>query len=171
MTTLSLNFRESAFAQETGRVPIALITLDHDDLDEPILISSDPTQRLLDLTTDTEVVYGTISNGLTYIFLPVGIKLPDETEDGPGEMQLEIDLVHRAMTATIRTITEPVTCKLDMVLDNSLDTIEMSWPEMLLTNLQWSAAVVRGSFQLETLETEPFTAGSFTPGYFPGLRF
>ncbi len=32
MTTTSLNFREAVNAPETGRVPIALITLSHDDL-------------------------------------------------------------------------------------------------------------------------------------------
>jgi hypothetical protein len=50
MTTTSLNFREAAFSQETGRVPIALITLSHDDLDDDIRISTDPTQRLGDLS-------------------------------------------------------------------------------------------------------------------------
>ena len=80
MTTTSLNFREATNAQETGRVPIALITLSHADLADDILISTDPTQELSGLTTDTEKVYGTTSDSKEYVFLPVRIKLPDDTD-------------------------------------------------------------------------------------------
>jgi len=169
MTTVSLNFKDAAFSQETGRVPIALITLDHADLVSPIRISTDPTQELTELTTDTQKVYGTISNGKTYIFLPVRIKLPDDTDEGPGEMQLEVDNVHRAYTETIRSIYTPATCQVDIVMDNALDTIDASWPEFQMTNISYNATTITGTLKLETLETEPFPAGGFTPSYFPGL--
>lgn len=169
MTTVSLGFREAAFSPETGRVLIALITLSHIDLIDDIRISTDPTQRIVGLTTDTELVYGTISNGKTYIFLPVRIKLPDDTDEGPGEMQLEIDNVHRAYTETIRSVQTPVICRVDLVLDNALDTIEGSWPEFKLTNITYNATTITGTLRLETLETEPFPSGNFVPSYFRGL--
>jgi hypothetical protein len=169
MTTTSLNFREAAFSQETGRVPIALITLSHDDLADDIRISTDPTQELTELTTDTEKVYGTVSNGDNYVFLPVRIKLPDDTDEGPGEMQLEIDNIHRAYTETIRSVYTPVTCRVDIVLDNALDTIDASWPEFQLVNITYNATTITGTLRLETLESEPFPAGAFVPSYFPGL--
>ncbi len=169
MPTISLNFREAAFAPETGRVPIALITLSHSDLTDDIRISTDPTQELTEFTTDTEKVYGTISSGKTYIFLPVRIKLPDETDEGPGEMQIEIDNVHRAYTETIRSVFTPVTCQIDLVMDNALDTIDASWPEFKLVNIKYNATTITGTLKLETLEAEPFPAGAFTPSYFPGL--
>ncbi len=169
MPTVSLNFREAAYAQETGRVPIALITLSHDDLAADILISTDPTAELGGLTTDTEKVYGTTSNLEDYVFLPVRIKLPDDTDDGPGEMQLEIDNVHRAYTETIRSVFTPVTCQVDIVMDNALDTIDASWPEFKLLNIKYNATTITGTLRLETLETEPYPAGSFVPSYFSGL--
>jgi hypothetical protein len=169
MTTTSLNFREAAFASETGRVPIALITLSHDDLEEDILISTDPTQEIEELTTDTQKVYGTISNQKTYVFLPVRIKLPDDTDEGPGEMQLEVDNVHRAYTETIRSVSTPVTCQVDIVMDNALDTIDASWPEFKLINIKYNATTITGTLKLETLEAEPWPSGSFVPSYFPGL--
>jgi hypothetical protein len=167
--TISANFREAAFDPETGRVVIALITLSHDDLKDDIRISTDPTQELTEYTTDMEKVYGTISNGKKYIFLPVRIKLPDDTDEGPGEMQLEIDNIHRAYTETIRTVFTPVICQVDLVLDNALNTIDASWPEFKLMNITYNATTITGTLKLETLETEPCPAGSFTPGYFPGL--
>jgi len=169
MTEVSLNFKEAAFAQETGRVPIALITLSHNGLEDDIRISCDPTQELAGLTTDTQKVYGTISNGKTYIFLPVRIKLPDDTEQGPGTMTLEIDNIHRAYTETIRTVFTPVTCQVDILLDNALDIIDASWPEFLLTNIKYNAAVITGTLTLETLMTEPFPAGTFIPAHYPGV--
>lgn len=169
MTTTSLNFREAAYAQETGRVLIALITLSHIDLIDDIRISTDPTQELTEFTTDTQKVYGTISNSKTYIFLPVRIKLPDDTDEGPGEMQLEIDNVHRAYTKTIRSVQTPVICRVDLVLDNALNTIEGSWPEFKLTNITYNATTITGTLRLETLETEPYPAGAQTPSYFKGL--
>ena len=169
MTTTSLNFREAAFSPETGRVLIALITLSHIDLADDIRISTDPTQELTEFTTDTEKVYGTISNGKTYFFLPVRIKLPDETDEGPGEMQLEIDNIHRAYMETIRSVQTPVICRVDLVLDNALDTIEGSWPEFKLVDITYNATTITGTLRLETLETEPYPSGSFVPSYFRGL--
>jgi hypothetical protein len=122
-----------------------------------------------DYTTDSQLAYGTVSNGDVFIFLPVRIKLPDDTDEGPGEMQLEIDNVHRAYTETIRSVYTPVTCQVDIVMDNALDTIDASWPEFKLTNITYNATTITGTLKLETLETEPFPSGSFVPSYFPGL--
>jgi hypothetical protein len=169
MTTVSLNFRQAAYAQETGRVIIALITLTHESLSDPIRISTDPTQRLEEYTTVADVVYGTVSRGETYIFLPVRIKLPNDADEGPGEMTLEIDNIHRQYMQTIRELFSPVSVNVEIVLDNALDTVEASWPEFLLTNIKYDASVISGTLKLETLEREPFPAGNFTPAYFPGL--
>jgi hypothetical protein len=166
---VSLNFRQAAYGAETGRVLIALMTLTHESLSTPILLSSDPTQRLTEYTTDTEVVYGTVSRGDNYIFLPMRIKLPGDTDEGPGEMTLEIDNVHRQYTQTIRSLFTPVTMKTEIVLDNTPDVIEVQWPEFLLTNIKYDASVISATLKPELLEREPFPAGTFCPSYFPGL--
>ena len=169
MTTTSLNFREAAFSQETGRVPIALITLTHADLVDPLYISTDPTQEHPTIFLDEQKIYGTMSNGIFYSFYPVRLILPDETEEGPGEMKLEIDNVLRQITESIRSIFTPITCQVDIVMDNALDVIDASWPEFRMTNISYDSTVVRGTLRLETLETEPFPSGAFAPSYFPGL--
>jgi len=167
--TVSADFRQAAYAAETGRVVIALLTLTHEDLAVPIRISSDPTQRIESLSSVTEIVYGTVSRGQTYVFLPLEIKLPSDTDEGPGEMTISFDNVHRAYTQPIREIFTPVSVNVEIVLDNALDTVEAQWPEFLLTNIRYDAATISGTLKLETLEREPFPAGSFTPSQFPGL--
>jgi len=166
---VSLNFRQAAYAQETGRFPIALITFEHDDLASPVRISADPTERSTTYTTDSQVVYSTTSRGNEYIYLPVSLILPDDTEDGPGEIKLEIDNVSRELISTIRSIYTPPTGTLELVMDNDLDTVELQWPDFLLGNVTYDASVVTGILSFETLIREPFPAGSFTPSAFPGL--
>lgn len=166
---VSLNFRQALYAPETGRYPISLITIEHEELTEPIKISSDPTQRLVDLTTPLDVVYGTVSRGETFIFYPVRLRLPNDTEDGVGDISIEIDNVHRQFTETIRSITSPPTFKVEIVIDNALDVVEAQWPDFELVDVKYDATLITGTLKLETYEKEPFPSGMFTPTYFPGL--
>lgn len=164
---VSLNFRQQAYAQETGIVVICLMTITHPDIEVPIRISTDPTQRLS--ANDTEVIYGTISRSNEYYFYPMALKLPDETEDGPQNMTIEIDNVHRDLIATIRSITGPPLITTEMVLSNDLDTVEASWPDFMMTKISYDAMQISATLVMELLEREPFPAGSFTPTHFPGL--
>jgi len=169
--SVSLDFRTAAYSQETGRYLIALITISHAALASDILLSTDPTQRLIGAgyTSDTEVVYGTVSRGENYIFYPLRLSLPDDTDEGPGSMTIEIDNIHRELVATIRSIFTPAEMTVELVLDNALDTIEAQWPAFQLTNLKYDANVITGTLSLELEDREPFPAGSFTPSYFAGL--
>ena len=169
MTEVSLNFRQAAYAQETGRVLILLVTIDHEDLTEPIRLSTDPTQELTELTTATEKVYGTISRGETYIHFPIRIGLPSVDESGFGELVLEVDNIHRAYTETIRTIFTPATVTVELVMDNTLDVVEASWPEFSLTEVSYDAFVISGKVRMDFLQKEPFPAGTFSPAYFKGM--
>jgi len=167
--SVSLNFRQAAYASETGRFPIGLITISHPDLAEDILVSTDPTGRLEEHTTTAQVVYGTVSRGNTYLFFPMRIKLPDDTDEGPGEMQIEIDNVHRTYIETIRSIFTPASFTVEWVMDNDPDTVEASWPEFELWHVQYNESTITGTLKMETFEKEPYPSGSFTPAQFPGL--
>ena len=168
--TPSLGFRQAVYAPETGRFPIALITISHPDLTDDIRISTDPTERLEGegYTTDVQVVYGTVSRGKKFIFFPVKLKLPDDTPEGPGEIQIEIDNVHQQYTETIRTIHSPPMFNVELVLDNSPDLVEGQWPEFELRNVTYNASVITGTLKMESYVTEPFPAGNITPSQFPG---
>ena len=169
MTTVSLNFRQAAYAPETGFFPICLITIDHASLAEPIRLSTDPTARIEEHTTSTDVVYGTVSREETFLFFPIRIKLPDDTDSGMGQITLEIDNVHRVYTETIRSIYTPPVVKVEVVMSNTLDTVEVQWPQFYLTEIMYNASVISGVLRADMLEKEPFPAGTFSPAYFPGV--
>ncbi len=168
MTRLtSLDFASSAYAQETGVFPILLLTISHPNLTTPIRISTDNTQRVRE--TVTNVIYGTISNTITYIFYPMSITLPGESDEGPADMTVEIDNVSRDLIPIIRNLATPPTVNVDIVLNTAVNVILGSWPEYLLVNITINALTISGSLMLETLVSEPFPAGSFNPSEFPGM--
>mgnify|MGYP006317776725 CR=1 FL=1 len=165
--SISLNFRESTYLSETARVPIMLITFDHADMPEPVYISTDATQRIVVL--DELVIYGTVSRGTNFIYYPCRFKLPDDTDSGPGEMSLEIDNVNRELIETVRNIHTPLSVKVEVVMDNALDTVDLEWPEYTLTGISYNANIITGTMTLENLIREPFPGLSFTPSTAPGI--
>jgi hypothetical protein len=167
MADVSLNFRQSAYALESGDFPICLITIDHPSLTDPVRISTDPTARLVETAAD--IIYGTTSRGEEYYFFPCTLKLPDDTDEGPGRMRLEFDNVNREYVAIIRSIVGPPTVTVEMVMASALDDVEAQWPEFLMTSIRYDATTVTATMAMETLEREPYPAGAFTPGAFPGL--
>ncbi|MBF0358855.1 MAG: hypothetical protein HQL70_09625 [Magnetococcales bacterium] len=167
MTTLSLNMRQEVAKSESSICPILLFTLTHDDLAEPIYISTDPTERIDD-TSPSKIIYGTRSNGKEFIFLPMRAKLPSEAEGGSQLMKIELDDIHGAYREIVRQIQSPVSVTVDIVLADTPDTVETTWPEFLFTNITYDAETVSCDVVHETLITEPFPAGSFNPAYFPG---
>jgi hypothetical protein len=84
-------------------------------------------------------------------------------------MTLEIDNIHRAYIEAIRSVFTPITCQVDIVMDNALDTIDASWPEFNLTQIKYNDTLITGTLTIETLVTEPYPAHSFVPSYFPGV--
>ena len=167
MTDVSLNFRESAYAQETGDFPICLVTITHPSITTPIRISTDNTQRLIETASD--IVYGTQSRGNDFYFFPCKLKLPDETDDGPGEMRLEFDNVNRDYIEIIRSIVGRPTVNVEMVMASAVDMVERQWPEYLIGSVRYDALLITANMIMEMLDRESYPSGSFTPGAFPGL--
>jgi len=116
-----------------------------------------------------DVVYGTVIRNTEYIYLPMTLKLPDDTDDGAGEMTIELDNIHRAYTSAIRSIHDPIECHVEIVMSNDLNTVEAQWPAFLLTNVRYDAHVISATLKQETLEGEPFPALTFSPAYFRGM--
>lgn len=171
--TLSATFRAALAAQETEEVPIVLITITHADLDTPLRLSSDPTQRLTDNgSPPTELdppVYGTQSRGTDYLFLPMGIVLPDDREDAAPAARLEIDNIGRETIALLRSTTDPALVHMEIVLASALDTVEIDLPELDLVSADYNINTVSVNLAINPLVTEPYPAHRFTPAGFPAL--
>lgn len=145
----------SAFDQDTDEVWLVLVTIDHDDLTQPI--------RVVNNTEDIT------SNGDSYVGFPFDINLPDAREDAPPRARLVIDNVSREIAQAVRTISSPPVVTIQVIRAADPDTVEISWSSFKLRNVKWDVGRVSGDLTLEDFTSEPYPAGIFSPASFPGL--
>ncbi len=167
MRSLSLNFRRALFAQESGEIPIFLLTITHPSLTTPIRLSTDNTTRI---STDP-LVYGTVSRGNTFLYAGVGVQLPDEQDRAAPAAKLIIENITRELVPTARSIASPASCMIEVVLASALDTVELVFPGLDMSNLQYDQATLQFDLTMDALVTERFPSGTFGPANFPGLFF
>jgi hypothetical protein len=167
MRVLSLNFREALFAQESGEVPIMLLTITHPEPAEPIYLSTDATERF---STDP-LMYRTRSRGIDFLYAGIDVTLPDEQDKSPPASKLTIANVTRDLIPLARSVSTPPSVKIEAVLASDPDTVEMTWPAMDMSNLTYDASFLTFDLTMDALVTEPYPAGSFSPAYFPGLFY
>jgi hypothetical protein len=167
MRILSLNFRKAMFSQESGEVPIYLLTITHPSLTSPILLTTDPTARI---TTDP-LVYGTVSRGTTFLYAGVDVTIPDEQDKSPPASKLMIANVTRNLIPLARSVSTPPSVKIEAVLASAPDTVEMTSPALDMSNLIYDANQLVFDLTMDALVTEPYPSGNFSPAYFPGLFY
>lgn len=165
MRTLSLNFRNALFAQESGEVAAFLLTITHPSLAQPIRLSSDPTVRI----TTEPLVYGTTSRGNDYLFVGMDLALPDEKEASPPASKMMISNVDRETIALARSINSPAEVLIECILASAPDAIETTIPVLEIINVNYDAAQLTFDLAMDALAIEPFPAGTFSPSSFAGL--
>jgi hypothetical protein len=163
---ISDNFRRAAFAQETDVALIVLLTLSTEDLPDTIRVCNVPVQKF---PTLGENVYGLMSNGQQYIFLPFDIELPQDDKTGAVSARLTIDNVNRQIVQYARETKKPINVTVQVVLSNDLDTVEFESTDFKLTNVSYNGFNVSGDLSIDYLGLEPFPCGRFTPSGFSGL--
>lgn len=164
MTEVSDDFKVEFYAQETDSVFIVLLTFTSDELAEDIRICSDPKQTL-----PVANVLGVVSNGEEYLFAPFDIRLPRDDKTGVISAKLTIDNIDRSVIGYLRSVTRPVTLKIDVVLSGDVDYIERTFQGFELSSVQYDAYTIEASLTLNYWDNEPFPSGRFTPSGFPGL--
>lgn len=163
---ISENFRQAAYAQETDVAVIVLLTLSTPELPEVIRVCSSPVEKFADLG---ENIYGLTSNGERYLFLPFDIALPQDDKTGAVTATLSIDNVNRQIVQYARQTKKPVNVKVQVVLSNALDDVELEYDDFKLSNVSYDGFKVSGDLSIDYLGLEPFPCGRFTPSGFPGL--
>lgn len=167
MRILSLNLRTAMFSQESAEVPIFLLTITHPELPDPIYLTTDATERF---STDP-LMYRTRSRGIDFLYAGVDITIPDEQDKSPPASKLTIANVSRDLIPLARSVSSPPSVKIEAVLASDLDTVEMTFPAMDMSNLQYDANQLVFDLTMDSLATEPYPSGTFSPAYFPGLFY
>jgi len=164
LTDTSTTFKQAAFASETEKVVIALLTFSSDELVTPIYVASDAYELLPEAN-----VKGVLSNEIEYVYLPFDIYLPRDDKTGTVSAKLRIENIDRQIIGTLRSITKPVSIKIQIVLSDDVDRIEVEYDNFKLSNVTYNAMYIEGDITLDYWGLEPFPSGRFTPSGFPGI--
>jgi len=167
LNSLSADAIKAMFSQESDDSLIVLLTISSSEISPSLRLADNYTERLSE--TDSEVLYGVISNSNEYMFLPFNLTLPTEEESSVPRCQLIINDVTRYLTPVIRSITTPPNVQIDLVLKSNPDVVEITFGGFILTNISYNANQITADLTVESLAIEPFPSHTFTPSYFPGL--
>jgi hypothetical protein len=169
LTSMSPAAIKAVFSPDSDDDLITLLTI-YNPLNESEVIArlaDGFTQRISE--TDDEVLYGVVSNGFEYTFIPMQISLPSEDEAQAPRCSIVLNDVTRYITPIIRTITAPPRIKLELVLTKSPNVVEVSFSDFYINNFSYNAQSVTADLAMIDYEREPFPVHSFTPRYFPGM--
>ena len=156
MREVSPEFMQSMFARETDIVTVALLTIDHASLAEPIRVSSDAVD--------------TTSRGNLFIAYPFELTLPDDEEDSQARASITIDNVGRGVIAALRSATgAPPTLLIEIVKSTDWDEVEASISGFVLSNVRYDIFTIQGDLMFDNRLNESCPTGRFTPGFFPNV--
>jgi hypothetical protein len=173
MRRLSLNARLARDAEASAEIEVALFIIEHPELEEPIRLSTDNTERLSDdpYTMGTRSTWRG-SDPLTQPFLWViaSAVLPGEAEDAPATATLVLDNLSSEMVELLRSFTEPATIHIAGVLASSPDDIEVEQLDLQIVSAEVNAGEITLQISREDMDLEPFPPGRMTRMHFPGLH-
>lgn len=128
-----------------------------------------PSLTAIRLVNNTEAV---VSDGDTFAAFPFSVILPPEGDGETPVIQCSVSNVSQEIVIAARTVAGSktlATANLYIVEHADPDTILVSYPSFRVQNLTYTADVVTFDLTIEHFLNEPFPAGTFTPGKFPGI--
>jgi len=173
LSTLSPAAIRAMFSSETEQAVVMLLTIYGLDGTTVIIRLADNFNKRIS-ETDADIVYGVRSRGNNYVFLPMQISLPSETQDGNSNCSINFNFVTPEAIQIIREqLTGPVKVLLELVLtdgtSNDVNTVEATFSGFYITSASYSATGITLNLGMINYNTEPFPAYNFTPKNFPGL--
>ncbi|TAL39631.1 MAG: DUF1833 domain-containing protein [Alphaproteobacteria bacterium] len=152
---VSTEAMQSVNAAETEDAFLILLTLSHTDMAEPLRVTNGGE----DVT----------SRGNLFTAYPFELSLPDDDAGQSPEARLVIDNIDRQIVRAVRSLTSAPLVLIEIVRAAEPDVVEAKFEDFRLTNVSYDANLVQGNLTIEDFTAEPFPAGTFTPGHFPGL--
>ena len=152
-------------AQNADVFPIVLITLDGDDLEAPLRLSSDPTVRL----SIDPLRYGTRSRGEEFDYVLMSALLPDDKQDAQPAAQIVIDNVASGMIEQVRAVQSTVEARFEIVFSSNPDLVEESWERFRLTSAPFDDQRITLSCGREPLTNEGWPSQHMSQSRAPGL--
>ena len=171
MRRVSLNARLAGDATSSGEIEALLLEITHPDLERPIRLSTDNTERL---STDP-LVYGTRSTWRganptePFLWLVASALVPSDLEDAPAAGTLILEVMDAEMVRLLRSFVDRATLAMAVVLASSPSVIEAEWSDMPIISSEITPSEITIQFSREEIEAEYYPTGRMTRSQFPGL--
>lgn len=173
MRRLSLNARLAQDADLSDEVHVVLLQIEHPDLEAPIRLSTDNTERI----TTEPLVYGTRSRwrganpaAEPFLWVVASALLPSDLDETPAAATIVLENLDAGMAVLLRSFTDVATLHMAVVLASSPDLVEAEWTDLQLLSAEITAGEITLQFSREEIELERFPSGRMTRDRFPGLH-
>lgn len=170
---ISLNARLMQDAEASAEIQVVLIEISHPDLDAPVRLSTDNTERV---SEPPDIAYGTRSSwrganpvSEPWLWIIASTVLPGDQEDAPAAATLVLENLDASMVQLLRSFTEPPEVAMAVVLASSPDEIEAEFDDLQIVSMDATAGEITLSISRELIEDEPFPSGRMSYARFPGL--
>lgn len=160
---VSQSLRTALLEEESGNEICCLVTIEHQNLTQPIRVTATPLEVL------GEEIYGLESRGETFIFLPFDFKLPDQGDGLAPRVELQIENVSQEITAAFKQMMSPAVCKVELVLSSDPDTVEMMWDDLILRGGAGDILYITADVTADDVTRERYPADSYSPSLYPGI--
>lgn len=150
---LSNELKEQLFKQESGDPFLTLLTMTGPGF----------SYRLVNNTKDI------VSNGETFIAFPMKVRLPMDDGESAREFQIDFDNASLLMITALRSVTEPIECRIDFILASMPDVIQMSVTDLLIRTITYDKNKVSAKIVLDNFLVVAMTSERYTPSLYPGI--
>jgi hypothetical protein len=171
MRRISLNRRLSQDEAHDDDVELVLIKISHPDLDEPILLSSDPTERV----SIEPVIYGTYStwnntSGNPFYFLMMDAAMPGDQDDAPASATIVVQAITSKIAELLRSTREQATVDMAVVIASDTANVQAEQRGLKLVNAGGNASEITLDVTRDPITSEPWPVGRMTRQRFPGMH-
>lgn len=142
------------FGQESNDPFLILLTLSHSSFPDIFIVNNSEN---------------IISNGDTFIGFPFKITLPVDDGESSRSVTVEFDNVGLDLINEIRSVTDLIDVKLQMILASDPDNIEIELSELKLKDVSYNVNTIKATLFVDDFLNTGMTSERYAPTNFPGL--
>lgn len=143
------------FAPQSNDPYLTLVTLSHSSFAADIC-----------LVNNSEDI---VSRGITYSRFPMRIKLPVDDGESGREVTIEFDNVSLELIDELRTVTDSIGVKLELILASIPDDVQSSIEELKIQVINYSRTKISARLILDNFLNTEVTSEIYSPSNFPGI--
>lgn len=139
----------------TGEVFLFLLTFNHQSFSQPIR-----------LVNNLENI---VSRGHDYLAFPLELTLPPDDGDSLPTIQISCENATLELVDEVRSITGPMSLKIEFIMASSPDVVEFSIEDMRVAQVEYDKQNLKMTCTVDDLLNTSFPKERYLPSNFGGL--